>query len=257
VIQYSPPAGVIERWQPELDRIAPPTARGLSSLRLVWEPGEPWAPVGRWIIYECVPAERAPMGIFEELRGPNPRSFGRWDPVARVFRRERMFVISRRQWLLYRETGLYGRPLWVVQGSHGGHKREWSEVEQTVIGMMTGQPEAIDPPAPGDLPYAEPDERTIVALRGLDLSEKFGSLLHLVSQDEQLRASLDSRERATAKAMAEQLWGWLRTQVAESLTLTRAMVNDIWDNANPNGRATDYDAEQEDFINEVAGAATH
>lgn len=254
MIQFTPPAGVIARWQPELDRIAPPTERGFSSLKLIWEPGEVWAPVGRWVIYQMSPVERAPFGIVHDLLGPNPRRYGRYDWAAKKFVRTRSFMVTERQWKLYHETGLFGKPYWVVQGSFGGHKRHWSEIEQQVIAIQTGITEQLDPPAPGDLPYAEPSNRTIRALKRYDMVEKFGDTLKMLSHRDDVRARLDSIEAEQARAMAEELWKWLGEQVAETLTFTRAMVNTIWDNADPDAAVNDYEAEEEDFYTEVAGA---
>ena len=69
------------------------------------------------------------MDLDKELAGPNPRNYGRYDAVAGRFVRSRSFGITMRQWLLYQQTGLYGRPMWVVQGRNGGHKRFWNDVE--------------------------------------------------------------------------------------------------------------------------------
>ena len=138
MIQRSPPAGVVARWQPELDVLAPRTSLGLAHLRLVWEPGEEWCPVERWIVYEMHPANRAPFGIYDDLTGPNPRNFGRYDATwdnrngtRGRFVRTRHFGITMRQWLLFRETGFFGRPIWVVQGRYGGHKRWDTKIRAT------------------------------------------------------------------------------------------------------------------------------
>lgn len=252
----SAPHGVIERWQPALDRIAPRTARGHSHLRLMWEPGEPWEPVERWLIWEVMPVDRAMDGVQMDLEGPPPRSFGRYDHALGKFKRTRSSFVSQRQWEFHRETGLYGRPIWVVQGTEGGHKRHWSEFEQNLVMLKTDNPEPMYPPAPGDLCYAEPDQRTIAMLHALDLVHAYGDLLHLSATHPHVLESLDRREKEAARDIAEQVWSWLHVQVEESMTLTRAMVNDIWDNANPDKAVPDYDGGTENFIEEVASAAS-
>ena len=257
MIEREAPSGVVERWQPELDRISGPrTAQGYSHLRLVWEPGEDWCPVGRWLIWECMPADRAPLGVFHELRGPNPRSFLRYDGVQRKVKRTRNSLVTRAQWQFYRETGLYGRPIWVVQGTKGGHKRHWNDVEQTIAMMVYDLEEAPDPPAPGDLPYAEPDARTINALRGMNLVQRFGDTLRLVMHDGALRDSLDRREGEIAAEMARQVHSWLDAQLEEALDLSRKHVALIWEHASDREDDTDYDRRELDFIDNVASAAS-
>lgn len=256
MIQYDQPSGVVERWQPALDAIAPRTESGLGWLKLYWEPGEEWAPVGRWCVWEMMPVDRAPLDIASELRGPNPRNFGHFDRTLGRFVTSRPSSISQAQWRVYRETGCYGRPIWVVQGSRGGHKRFWNGVEENLSLMRTGGL-VSDPPAPGDLPYAEPDQRTIEKLRGLDLVERFGALLHLLSNRDEVRASLDRREMAVAREMAEKLSGWLDDQVEEALTFTRAQEQAMWENASPDKPVPDYERGEEEFIEAVAEAVAY
>lgn len=257
MIEREAPEGVVERWQPELDRISGPrTRRGYSHLRLMWEPGEDWCPVGRWMIWECMPPERAPFGCFLDLKGPNPRSFARYDRVLGKVKRTRNFFINRQQWVFHRETGLYGRPIWVVQGRKGGHKRFWNDVEQTLAQMMWELDQAPEPPAPGDLCYAEPDTRTINALRALNLVQRFGDTLRRYMHDTTLRDSLDRREREIAQEMARQVFFWLDDQLEEGLEhMTRQHVAEIWDHASDVRDETDYDRRETDFITEVAERA--
>jgi hypothetical protein len=65
-------------------------------------------------------------------------------------------LITERAWHMFQETGAWGRPYWVIQGEQGGHKRWFTTVEKQLL-RMANLP--MDPPAPGDLPYAEWDER--------------------------------------------------------------------------------------------------
>ena len=264
MIDYGEPAGVAERWQPELDRIAPQTERGHSTLLLRWEPGEEWAPVGRWVIWEVMRPDMAPTIVQPDLEGPNPRSFGYYDRSKRRFVRERTLSVTRQQWQFHADTGLYGRTVWVCQGGKGGHKRFWSDVEQNlaymtysddweVLGIAPGD---LQPPAPGELPYAEPDERTIAALRALDLVHRFGDVLRHVTDYQERTDMLDRREKSIAEEMARQLWYWLDDQVGETLDLiTRAQAQEVWDYADPDLPMPDYEQGHQQFIEEVAGAA--
>ncbi len=237
--------------------IAPRTAFGLAHLKLVWEPGEEWCPVERWMVYEMHPAHRAPFGIYWELLGPNPRHFGRWEGVRKRFITTRGFNITMRQWLLFRETGFFGRPIWCVQGRYGGHKRWWSDVEANLSRMFTNH-QVEEPARPGDLEYAEPDLRMVQKLKALDLIGRFEDVLRHLGDDgevkQAIRDSLDFRERAVANEMARQVWDWMDEQVEEAFEaqLTHKIANDIWDNASTKDFVMpDYDAEEDASLEEI------
>lgn len=245
-------------WQAALDEIAPRTPYGHDWLYLRWEPGEPWEPVERWIIWSMTPIWRVPaLGIREALEGPNPRNFGHWDDVLGRFVRTRYLPISRQQWEIYRETGCFARPLWVIQGAHGGHLRRFTDV-QAAISEMHGGPDA--PPAPGDLPYADFDRRVVEKLRHLDVVERFGDVLGAAMSDAAVAASLDRREREIAREMAEQMWGWLGSQVEAALDpgegdgLTRAQAEAVWERADPDAPVLDEDEEREQFMDTIVHA---
>ena len=162
---------VPEQWERELAEISPPTNRW-KWLKLYWEEGHPWEPVERYIIGEMVPASsmNAPFmaAILEQLQDPAPPSgHGNYfDTAAGVFVRNEDCMITERAWHCYRETGCWQRPYWVIQGTKGGHKRWFTPVEQRLLRFM-GLP--TDPPAPGDLPYAEWDERVKNNLAMMDM----------------------------------------------------------------------------------------
>lgn len=236
-------------WQEALDRIAPRTPYGHDWLYLRWEPGDPWDPIERWIVWTMTPLWRVPdLGIREALQGPNPRNFGHFDPTLGRFVRVKTLPISRQQWEIYQETGYFARPLWIVQGKNGGHLRRFTDV-QSAISRMNGGPE--EPPAPGDLPYADFDLRVVEKLKHLDLVEKFGDVLAATS-DSDFAAQLDRRERAMTEEMARQLWGWLGSQVEEALDpLTRAQANEIWDHADPDAPVPDFDRAEDEFVDAI------
>lgn len=247
-------------WQRALDRIAPRTPYGHDHLRLVWEAGDHWAPVNRWVIYQMTPRQRVPFGILDELEGPNPRNFGYYDKAKGAFVRSKTLRINLQQWLLFQKTGYYGRPLWVIQGSSGGHLRRFSDV-QSAISEMHGGP--VDPPAPGDLPYAELDERTIAKLRFMDVVSKYGDVLRTYGMSDfgvrLAHAELSRREREMMRTMAEQLWDWMGSQVEEAMNpgtgdgLSRAAAQSFWENTiDDDGERPDYEAEEEEFKQEVA-----
>ncbi|MBA2713420.1 MAG: hypothetical protein H0U55_07705 [Rubrobacteraceae bacterium] len=106
--------------------------------------------------------------VLLQLLDPAPPSAhgNYYDTVLKEFVRNPDCLITERAWHLFRETNCWGRPYWVIQGTKGGHKRWFSQNEQKLL-KMAGLP--TDPPAPGDLPYAEFDDRVLVQLEKLDM----------------------------------------------------------------------------------------
>lgn len=188
------PSGVAEATNRELASYTP-RDRGLPYLYCYWEPGEPWAPVERFVIGEAFPrallvAEHNFMvasGVpedetrFAELNGPSPRDGAYYDKVLRrlVFRIdgrdpetgqaiEYKPTFTFRQWRFWRELGALVNPVWIVQGEGGGHKRRFSGFDELMLRMVRRHPHA---PPPGALPYARPDRRTFEALqKGAELA---------------------------------------------------------------------------------------
>jgi hypothetical protein len=143
-------------WVAALAQIAPPNER-IPWLLIHWEAGETWSPVGRWMIRELDPAVEY-CDHLEFYEGPNPRTDGHWEGVGAQRRWRSHSLISERQWQLYRQYHCTSRRVWVVQGPNGGHPFALSQAERAfkrALGMSDA-----DTPAPGSLPYAEPDQRT-------------------------------------------------------------------------------------------------
>jgi hypothetical protein len=65
--------------------------------------------------------------------------------------------ITRQAWELFQKYDGWARPLYVIQGDQGGHKYRYTAWESRLAKAAGARPE---PPFAGDLPYAEPDERT-------------------------------------------------------------------------------------------------
>lgn len=206
-------------WQAALDAFAPPSSQ-VSSLRILWEPGDPWSRVDRWMIWQVWPEGRLPRLIdIKGLNGPGPRSSGHacvpggcpcehkaghW-----VDGPSECHGIMHRQWQLWHEAGAYHRrwhtPYWVVQGPHGGHRYKLDFIESSVRRMF-GQP--ADTPAPGDLPYAEPDQRTWASIAAMDITRRPIDLLQRQRPDQWAAA-----DRANAEAATERLMRLLSDQL--------------------------------------------
>lgn len=166
-------------WMRDLREVSPEPNRDLlmngqahGFLHPVWEPGDPWLPAQRWMLYEMIHPSLIDPELRKELRGPNPRSEGHmctteiipWqDPCLCPYKLEGWRggpceFITLTQWKLFQRTGLFGRPFWVIQGSGGGHRAFLTEEE---IQFLQIAEKEVDLPAPGELPYAPFDARVI------------------------------------------------------------------------------------------------
>ena len=208
-------------WQAALDALAPPGGRK-AWLRLVWEPGVPWkvthgdtgetvpGAVHRWIVYQMFPPERTPPMVLADLRGRSPRERGHYDRVLRRFVPDPHCNVTRRQWRLYRETGCWGKPFWIVQGTRGGNKRAFTRAE-SMVSRIHGGPK--QPPLPGDLPYARFDARVVRKIAQYDLVRKLGHLSALAeTRPEVIGKYMDEDQVAYAR---DRVWDWIASQVSD------------------------------------------
>lgn len=102
----------------------------------------------RWMLYECVPIRFIDDNtLIADLAGPDPDSDAGRD-----------VLVSHYQQRMFREHRVHARPCWVIQGTKGGHYAAFSKAVQEdhkALGLPT------EPPKPGDLPYADFDERVV------------------------------------------------------------------------------------------------
>lgn len=206
-------------WEKELAELdAPPNDR-FPWMKLIYEEGYPWEPVERYMIYTMIPARMRDsselhQAVFEQLEDPHPPSAhgNYYDTVKEEFIRDPNCLITERAWHLFRETGCWGRPYWVIQGERGGHKRWFTRVERQIL-RMAKLPDT--PPAPGDLPFAEWDDR---------VKKRLGMLNMLKGQHgERRRAAAEAkghsvqmeREQEMQKQLRKDLLAFLKDQATE------------------------------------------
>lgn len=215
-IEWDAPTGDVKEWERRLDEIAPRQDH-LTWLKPVWVPGDLFERdrrenvVERWMIYQMYPLPLLEQMlepsmyelILRDLHGPNPRNRTRYDRVLHQAFPDPRCNIDRMQWMLFRETGCFGRPLWVVQGDRGGHKRRWSHNESVVSQLLEG-PE--QPPLPGELPYAEPDWRTFHALAQINTLREACDVLAAVKKDPTL---FDEEDLAQMEPLKRYVHAWL------------------------------------------------
>lgn len=149
-----------QRWLDALGRVAPMREQA-SHLTIRWHGGTPDAPTGRWVIFECLPEDVA-------------RVFGQYDELYsdRVDGQDPMIQWARDY---HQRTRAIPCPVWVVQGSGGGHPYQYTQVEQVFARAGLMPPEL---PPIGDLSYAEPDGRTWQALAQRSLINRRVSSQH-------------------------------------------------------------------------------
>ena len=224
VFGYAAPhdAETIRRWQAELDHAVGYRPQ-LSRLVLRWEPGDPWEPLGRYVLWQGVDPKYATAEpwLVKAGRGPSPRSTGHWcdDGYCGCLTKKHRWVqgatrvLDAAAWRLYRETGLIGTRWWVVQGSQGGHRfqldRELDALEMK-LRVLRGLPP--DTPSVGQLPYAPFDQRVLDAIqRYRRAAICFKALEHV----ERTGKQMDAEEQQQAEAAAEALWQWTGAQAEE------------------------------------------
>lgn len=222
-VEWDGPARDVRSWEQMLEQVAPRQERA-TWLKPVWVAGDLFEAdrrddiVERWVIYQMYPLslleEMLDPAMFDlilsDLHGPNPRNRTRYDYVMHQAHPDPRCNIDRIQWLLFKETGCFGRPLWVVQGDKGGHKRRWSHNEKAVSTMLGGPEE---PPLPGDLPYAEPDWRTLAALAQINTLRQACDILAEVKRDPKL---FSDEELAEMEPLRRYAHAWLESEIDEA-----------------------------------------
>lgn len=241
-----------EQWERELARVSPRSDK-LSWLKLVWVAGDPWQPVHRFMLYQMIGATddpvtrrlRIPEPVWEQLNGPNPRTLASYFDVLKG-----EFVyphgvsvpdIDRVQWQLFQDTGCYGRPYWVIQGEHGGHRRRFDHVESS-LARMHGHPG--EPPKPGELPYAPFDARVIGKIGPLDMVRLYKMHDRF---DERPFDQLDAEEQTRKEHRQSVLWSWMETQVKDRIDKSD-FKKMAYNAPRTDGPQPDYERMHEEFI---------
>lgn len=208
----------IAAWQRELDEVVPPTDR-LSRLLIRYEPGDPWQPIGRYLLWQCVDPHHVSIEPWNRkaLNGPSPRSTGHYcapgwcfcEIKANRWTGGATKLVDSATWRLYHETGLYGQRWWTIQGHHGGHRFQWAPDELAPhVAQLKGKP--TQTPAPGDLPFAPFDRRVI---RAIMAERRANALSHALKSLGANKAALDAEDQADAEAKARAVWDWTGERV--------------------------------------------
>lgn len=246
-------------WQEELDRVVPRTERG-AWLKLVWDPGMPYEPVSRWVIYEMQgDLSRVNPRLLAEFFRPPPRQDGLWVPDTSVLGRRRWHshsTISQMQYDLFHAHRAYPSKLWIVQGHGGGHKWALSTAEDRLFRFRC---EGQEWPAPGELPYANPDRRTFEMLAALDRFRQADRRLLIEEANYYMSPVLDlngghepnERLESQQTRLNEAIAGWLEMQF-ENLwdVMPRSAKQAVKDAAaeSPYEQEPDYESIEREFV---------
>lgn len=239
-------------WVEALARIAPRNDQ-IPWLLIYWEPGETWDPVQRWMIREMDPAlkyyDAEEIALYD---GPSPRTMGFWEGEGRTrrWKSEAPPGFSLRRWELYQQYKCISSRVWVVQGPNGGHPFALSQAEQAFLQSM-GAPDA-DTPAPGSLPYAEPDQRTWRRLGEYDRLRKWQSDLTWNSRrEDKTEAGLIVRRDIMAEyqKFGQAMLNFFTEGLKEAIdSVPRGTLEKLYDLAPKTDEKTDYEEVERRFV---------
>ncbi len=201
------------QWQKRL-REASPHADNMSYLHLVWEPGWTWEPVGRIMLFDCFPPLATDPVWFEEYAKGDPSKTLTHDPITGALTQQSL--VTGTQFRVFQETGRHSRPFFVVQGSNGGHKVYFSDAEKKLM-RSRGYPDTL--PAPGELPYAEFDNRTI------DHIHRYDKLRRANGNAKRMAELSMGQETELLRQNRKELLAWLEEQIADSAAEMVHMLN--------------------------------
>jgi len=218
-------------WQAALEAIVPKSDR-VPWLQLAWMSGMPYEVVGRWTIYEMVPLIDLPGGVanvpldrLHDIRGISPRERGRWvlDPGIPEHLGGKRWVSdslhSLLQWELFHATGGTAYPLlfWIIQGDKGGHVWRLDSVTRNFRLTM----DEYDVPNPGELPYAEWDNRVAEQIGRFDRLRRWHQMMQTPWTDRQLNKT------DAGLWIDRETWDLEKYYAAEMLRFLDAQIEDV------------------------------
>lgn len=241
-------------------RSALPADDYLSTFELVWEPGEPQAPIQRWFLWQFLSRKATAERIRRDhpttagLIEPHPRNGAWWDDTGGCFRLKggKLAKTDRLTWELYQKTGRYGQRWWIVQGVDGGHRYALSPVEKKILRSNTGN-KVFDVPLAGDLPYADPDYRVI---RHICEAQQVALWHRMAVYGDAHEARLDAMERRLVEDSRAKMWDWLVGQLGGIYGEHMGLIKDAlkatpYDKHTTQAVPTDGDALRDNYIHDA------
>jgi hypothetical protein len=187
----------------------------------------------RWMLYDCLSIRFVTdNSLIEDLGGPDPETPEGEDVLVSRFQQE-----------MFRKHRVLARPCWVIQGTRGGHHASYTKAQQEdhrALGLPT------EPPKPGDLPYADFDERVV---RHLIEMSKLVRFKNDFGEFKRRFGTVDGQKREAAnalKAARERYVKWINSQFEDGDDLLRT--------AYQKGELEDAPKTDDDFVekNELA-----
>lgn len=204
--------------------------------------GFPYEPVQRFVVYEVLPAsqvqkmlddeERAGItdsllrGLWNDLRGPDPRTVGEWRDDPKVGKRwHSRSMVSRHQWDIHKQTGGLPQLVWIIEGDKGGHAWQFGQFEQAFLLEHGIDPQLVQAmraawPNPGDQPYAPYDNRVFQALAERDLLRSWRQSMNWDDRSQRTHAGLilagdvNTRRQMTMDRMLR----WMDNQISDAVS---------------------------------------
>ncbi len=242
-VRYDAPVSpeTLAAWNRQLETLFPKTDE-LSHLLIRWEPGNAWVVDGvwqaveRWFIWELFPLWTQDELIQRECKSTiAPRELNHYDGTKH--RVMMVTTITQPQYEMYQETGMFAKPLWVIQGEKGGHPMWYGQAEKRMR-KLAGLP--TEAPYPGDLPYAPFDSRVIKHM------EHFARLRQLQaevrntrrSRSDAMKAQMTAKEREWRVAFIK----WMEEQITPE---TGKTLNRVIDKLGLDAKRADTDYSRE------------
>lgn len=249
-------------WREELYAIGGRPNLQAAYLDIFWWPGYPPRSGGedhtiqRWTVWEMIPRaalektnrnKAQARELVGALTGPPPASLR-----TLVTRNGRTVVrsssiVSQEQWEIHRKTSCYPLPHWVIQGDHGGHLWSFPPAYQMLLRLSKRR---LHPPPPGNLPYAEWDNRVrSQLLRERELRERLEAFS---TRDRESKTdSHHKREQIEVEREGRRaLLAWLDKQMGNAANETQGMLGRADIPVRDDAEVTDeqLEAESEQFV---------
>ena len=217
--------------------------------------------------------DTVPEEFLADLRGLSPRheSNGRWvsdlsDDDKAVHDPDAVPLVKRRwqcdscvdfdQWTLFQETGCFAVPCWIIQGDKGGHRWRLSGAELGALEQAGIKSPEL--PLPGDLPYADYDQRTYRKLAEFDRLRRWKESSNWDDRMQKTQAGLwVTRERVDQEQEYNlALMKWLDDQIETAVSdMSRSELPGFSELPQGDGYYNaDEDGDDREFVEETATA---
>lgn len=203
---------VPEEWETLLRGISP-ISHVVPWLSIWWHPmgrleRNVYVDAGRWVIHECVPWEILDGREQNDLRPMfyDKRASQLDEPGIQWARRA---LVNDYQHEMFHQHRVYARQLWILQGTRGGHPTRYQPPE---MDLLRAQGLDQEPPAVGELPYADFDMRVVRQMLNRNRLIAFGNDLDRWKRSAK-REEIDREWREEQREFRKEYAKWLYSTV--------------------------------------------